>query len=295
MGIEKYILLFLFLLFGLNLFARTDTIKYGELTLKVIDSITKKPLEFEIVSFQLNDKNIVKYTDKDGEFFLNKIPYGVHIVNIKSKCNKKVSSFKIEIAKHYNLITKKILTSHSKNCYCGIKPQKKLSTMGIERVQYGKAGYPTTINGKILDSITLKPIPYCVITIEKNYEFKKSKYTLEDGTYEFQNIPKGNYNIYLSYRNQKNLLIANIIVENPVNSVSDFYFKIDSTTKLLRMIENCHIIEKTSNIIPYTKGIINYKTEFEKIFIRNNSYLKNGYYILTKKGIVNVDYFIIKT
>ncbi len=164
-----------------------------------------------------------------------------------------------------------------------------------KKAKYGKAKYPTTIVGKILDSITLKPVPYCIVTIEKKIDIKKSKYTSENGTYEFQGINKGNYNIYLSYLNHKNLLFDSINVQNYINVVPNFYLKIDTTLKSKIIIENCNPITNPFKSISYTKETINYIVEFEKIFIRNNSCLENGYIISTKRGIVKVDNFMLKT
>lgn len=73
MGIGKYILLFSFLLFGLNLFAQTDTSKYGKLEIKVIDAKTKKPIEYAIVKLEAKGLIKAKYSDNDGEIVFDSL------------------------------------------------------------------------------------------------------------------------------------------------------------------------------------------------------------------------------
>lgn len=83
MGIGKYILLFSFLLFGVNLFAQTDTSKYGKLEIKVIDAKTKKPIEYAIVKLEAKGLIKAKYSDNDGEIVfdsLKSITYNLTVI-----------------------------------------------------------------------------------------------------------------------------------------------------------------------------------------------------------------------
>jgi len=81
MSLGKYILLFSFLLFGLNLFAQSDSIKYGKLEVKVIDAKTKKPIEYAVVTIESNSFKKSRYTKSNGLFILDSIPLGIYNIN----------------------------------------------------------------------------------------------------------------------------------------------------------------------------------------------------------------------
>lgn len=61
MAFLKHILLFSFLLIGLNLFAQKDSIKYGKVEVKVIDEKTKKPIEYAVVTLEKTGFKKSKY------------------------------------------------------------------------------------------------------------------------------------------------------------------------------------------------------------------------------------------
>lgn len=82
MGIGKYILLFSFLLFGLNLFAQTDTLKYGKLEVKVIDAKTKKPIEYALVKLEAIGLIKAKYSDIDGEIVFDSLKCKTYKISI---------------------------------------------------------------------------------------------------------------------------------------------------------------------------------------------------------------------
>jgi len=115
MGIGKYILLFLFLLFGLNLFAQTDTIKYGKLEIKVIDAKTKKPIEYAIVKLEAKGLIKAKYSDNDGEIVFNSLKSKrYNLTVIFTGYHKKIyEDFKID---SLCIAFKKIELQENKNC-----------------------------------------------------------------------------------------------------------------------------------------------------------------------------------
>lgn len=94
----KNILLFSFLLFGLNSFAQTDTIKYSKLKLTIIDSITKKPIEFAIVKLETKDFIKMKYSDIDGEIIFDSLKSKTYKISvIYTGYNKQIyEDFKID-------------------------------------------------------------------------------------------------------------------------------------------------------------------------------------------------------
>lgn len=84
MRLGKYILTLAFLLVGLNLFAQTDTVQYGKLEVKVIDGMTKKPIEYAIITIEKDSFKKSKYSDNNGLFILDNIPFGMY--NLYSSC-----------------------------------------------------------------------------------------------------------------------------------------------------------------------------------------------------------------
>jgi len=98
MGIGKYILLFSFLLFGLNLFAQTDSIKYSKLKLTIIDSISKKPIEFALVKLETKGLIKAKYSDNDGEIVFDSLKSKTYKISIiYTGYNKQIyEDFKID-------------------------------------------------------------------------------------------------------------------------------------------------------------------------------------------------------
>lgn len=63
-------------MFGLNLFAQTDTIQYGKLEVKVIDVRTKKPIEYALITIENDSFKKSRYTDSNGLFIMENIPIG---------------------------------------------------------------------------------------------------------------------------------------------------------------------------------------------------------------------------
>ncbi len=200
----KNILLFSFLLFGLNSFAQTDTVQYGKLEVKVIDAKTKKPLEFASISIQINDKKLNKYSDKDGICKINFIPFGKHTINISLSGYCRAKQIEIVFSKDSNTIFKVFELVDSiqgtfivTNLHC-FGPSNANLVFG-------------TLAGKIIDSKSKKQIEYAVITIVKD-SFKKSKYSDKEGAFVFTNIPIGNYNTYISYTGWQKIKIENMNV-----------------------------------------------------------------------------------
>lgn len=82
MAFFKNILLFSFLIIGLNSFAQTDSIQFGKLEVKVIDAKTRKPIEFAVVIIQSNSLKKLKYSDKNGEIIIDSLPVGTYGVTV---------------------------------------------------------------------------------------------------------------------------------------------------------------------------------------------------------------------
>lgn len=80
----KYILTLTILLVELNLFAQTDTVQYGKLEVKVIDEMTKKPIEYAVVTIENDSFKKSRYTDINGLFILDDVPFGMY--NLYSSC-----------------------------------------------------------------------------------------------------------------------------------------------------------------------------------------------------------------
>jgi hypothetical protein len=74
----KYILTLAILVIGLNLFAQTDTVQYGKLEVKVIDAKTKKPIEYAVVTIENDSFKKSHYTDSNGLFVLDNVPFGIY-------------------------------------------------------------------------------------------------------------------------------------------------------------------------------------------------------------------------
>jgi hypothetical protein len=98
MGIEKYILLLSFVLFGVNLFAQSDSIKYGKLEVKVIDAKTKKPIEYALVKLEAIGLIKAKYSDNDGEIIFDSLKSKTYKISIiYTGYNKQIyEDFKID-------------------------------------------------------------------------------------------------------------------------------------------------------------------------------------------------------
>lgn len=78
----KYIFLFLFVLFGLNLFAQTDTVQYGKLEVKVIDAMTKKPIEDARVKITAKDFNKIAFSDSVGKLVFDSLQFKPYQLDI---------------------------------------------------------------------------------------------------------------------------------------------------------------------------------------------------------------------
>lgn len=86
MLLSKSVCLFAMVLFGLNLFAQTDTVQYGKLEVKVIDGMTKKPIEYALVTIENDSFKKSHYTDSNGLFILDDVPFGTY--NLYSSCTR---------------------------------------------------------------------------------------------------------------------------------------------------------------------------------------------------------------
>ena len=98
MSLGKYILLLSFVLFGLNLFAQTDTLKYGKLEVKVIDAKTKKPIEYALVKLEAIGLIKAKYSDNDGEIVFDSLKSKTYKISVNyTGYNKQIyEDFKID-------------------------------------------------------------------------------------------------------------------------------------------------------------------------------------------------------
>lgn len=138
------------------------------------------------------------------------------------------------------------------------------------------------LKGKIIDSISMKPIEFCVITIQGKLGIKKSKYTDISGDYEFYYLPKNKYWLYYSYLKQRNVLFDSIDLKQKVNIVSIFCLNTnrkDSEKQLV--IENCEGVPKKTPMLQI-KIKTNLFPELERKFTENNKCLFDGYFVSTK-------------
>jgi hypothetical protein len=110
----KYILTLTILVIGLNLFAQTDSIKYSKLKLTIVDSITKKPIEFATVKLEAKDFIKMKYSDIDGEIIFDSLKSKTYKISIiYTGYNKQIyEDFKID---SLCLTFKKIELQENKN------------------------------------------------------------------------------------------------------------------------------------------------------------------------------------
>ncbi|MFA9214505.1 MAG: carboxypeptidase-like regulatory domain-containing protein [Candidatus Methylacidiphilales bacterium] len=203
----KSILTLTILVIGLTLFAQTDTVQYGKLEVKVIDGMTKKPLEFAGVSVSINGKKAFKYTDIDGECIFDKIQYGKHLISISLSGYKKIDNFEIDIQKNITNFSKtlqslnvsNVFIVHGKTINC-FKPEKENVTL-------------TSLSLLIVDYVTKKPIEYALVTLKGN-EFKKSKYSNKYGQAIFDSLLTGTYNVTANCSGHAKTILEGMILKS---------------------------------------------------------------------------------
>ena len=114
MNLLKYIFTFTILVIGLNLFAQSDSIKYGKLEVKVIDAKTKKPIEYALVKLEAIGLIKAKYSDIDGEIIFDSLKSKTYKISIiYTGYNKQIyEDFKVD---SLCLTFKKIELKENKN------------------------------------------------------------------------------------------------------------------------------------------------------------------------------------
>jgi hypothetical protein len=116
MAFFKNILLFSFLIIGLNSFAQTDSINYGTLEVKVIDAKTKKPIEFTLVTIEKDSFKKRKYSNKNGEVIIDSLPIGTYSVKTGLTGYKKTILENVILKS--NTITKKTMVLETTIMIC---------------------------------------------------------------------------------------------------------------------------------------------------------------------------------
>lgn len=223
----KNILLLSFLLIGLNSFAQTST-QYGDLEVKVIDSISKKPLKSALVSIQIKNKKYFKYSDINGICEFKNISFGKHILNISLNeyCNKK-RSVNILSRKH-NKTFKIIDLSDSPLCHC-IKSIHKFQCGGIN------INLSDSFLIKIIDSKNHSPFEYAKVTIQSK-RFKTSRFSNKNGEVVFDSLPAGTYNIITSCPGYTKVILENVILKS--NTITKRTIALETTTMICNPVIN---------------------------------------------------------
>lgn len=106
MNLCKHILVYSFLLIGLNSFAQKDSIKDLTFTSKIIDAKTKKPIEYALVTIEKDSFKKSKYADNNGEVIFGIIPNGIYSISISFRGYRKIKTKKLIILKDSNTFRK---------------------------------------------------------------------------------------------------------------------------------------------------------------------------------------------
>lgn len=229
MRLGKYILTFTILVIGINLFAQTDTVQYGKLEVKVIDGMTKKPLEFVRVSVSINGKKAFKYTDIDGECTFDKIQYGKHLISIGLSGYKKTDNFEIEIQKNKTNLSKTLQSLNDTNVFVTInqtihycfRPEKEIENFSHLRLL-------------IIDSITKKPIEFATVKLEAK-DFIRTKLSDSDGEIVFDSLSTKTYRLSVMFVGYYKKNYEKVFIDN----LTDTFIKIElkERIKLVNIIK----------------------------------------------------------
>lgn len=120
----KYILLFSILLFGLPLFAQTDTIQYGKLEVKVIDRMTKKPLGNAVVKLEGTKYLKTKNSDSIGFAVYDSLLTDIYNITITYPGYQKTKLEEVLIKS--NIITIRTISVLNKSIILSDTPQPKI-------------------------------------------------------------------------------------------------------------------------------------------------------------------------